>query len=296
MPCRSLVHTQQANPPAAAAGRPCFARTSKLLAVLLAVNQVRLRQPLVLGTDVEEHDCWGLDCYTRRNVYDAVLESGAFLHLRDSPPAAKVGPLSPLADVVAYGLRESWEVPGASSGAAAGGGEGSSAATGVAHQAGDATAAGQAAVAAATAAASAGQQQVLREQANGLQQQQQQQGSGQASPTAASKPQQADDAGVAAQQHQQQPKAEEPPAEQNEAGYDEPADRVKKEQPDQQEEEPGPRGKRARKAPNRDIETGANSSKHSRGAAKAAAQAAILAKAAKQAAAYSEAEKEAAHR
>lgn len=36
------------------------------------------RQPLRLGKDVKEVDSWGMDCYTRRNIIDAVLESQAF--------------------------------------------------------------------------------------------------------------------------------------------------------------------------------------------------------------------------
>ncbi|CAL8467814.1 g7352 [Coccomyxa elongata] len=36
------------------------------------------RRTLVLGRDVLEINSWGFDCYTRRNIHDAVLESGAF--------------------------------------------------------------------------------------------------------------------------------------------------------------------------------------------------------------------------
>lgn len=36
------------------------------------------RNTLKLGTDAEEVDSWGMDCYVRRNILDAVLESGAF--------------------------------------------------------------------------------------------------------------------------------------------------------------------------------------------------------------------------
>lgn len=39
-----------------------------------AVGQQR---PLQLGSDVDEIDSWGFDCYTRRNFCDAVIESGA---------------------------------------------------------------------------------------------------------------------------------------------------------------------------------------------------------------------------
>ncbi len=31
---------------------------------------VRARQCLVLGQHVVEVDCWGMDCYTRRNIFD----------------------------------------------------------------------------------------------------------------------------------------------------------------------------------------------------------------------------------
>uniref|UniRef100_A0A1D2A1F6 SET domain-containing protein n=1 Tax=Auxenochlorella protothecoides TaxID=3075 RepID=A0A1D2A1F6_AUXPR len=36
------------------------------------------RQTLQLGVDVDERDAWGMDCYTRRNIQDAVLDSKAF--------------------------------------------------------------------------------------------------------------------------------------------------------------------------------------------------------------------------
>ncbi|KAL4859889.1 Histone-lysine N-methyltransferase [Chlorella vulgaris] len=36
------------------------------------------RRILRLGEDADEVDSWGMDCYVRRNVMDAVLESGAF--------------------------------------------------------------------------------------------------------------------------------------------------------------------------------------------------------------------------
>lgn len=36
------------------------------------------RKTLVMGVDVDEVDSWGMDCYTRRNILDAVLESQAF--------------------------------------------------------------------------------------------------------------------------------------------------------------------------------------------------------------------------
>eukprot|EP00879_Flechtneria_rotunda_P022236 GHRR01023462.1.p1 GENE.GHRR01023462.1~~GHRR01023462.1.p1 ORF type:complete len:491 (+),score=218.62 GHRR01023462.1:103-1575(+) len=45
------------------------------------VKQVRDRQGLVKGIDVLEIECWGMDCYTRRNVFDAVLEAGTFKHV-----------------------------------------------------------------------------------------------------------------------------------------------------------------------------------------------------------------------
>jgi hypothetical protein len=43
-----------------------------------ANRAVTRRQPLVPGVDVREVHAWGVDCYTRRNVVDAVLESQAF--------------------------------------------------------------------------------------------------------------------------------------------------------------------------------------------------------------------------
>jgi hypothetical protein len=45
-------------------------------------SQVERRACLVPGEDVAEADIWGMDCYTRRNVFDAVVDSGAFAHLR----------------------------------------------------------------------------------------------------------------------------------------------------------------------------------------------------------------------
>jgi hypothetical protein len=39
---------------------------------------VSKRDAVRLGVDVEEIDSWGMDCYTRKNIYDAVLESQAF--------------------------------------------------------------------------------------------------------------------------------------------------------------------------------------------------------------------------
>jgi hypothetical protein len=45
------------------------------------------RQALVKGHDVHEVDCWGMDCYTRRNVFDAVLEGDVFKHLRHVGPS-----------------------------------------------------------------------------------------------------------------------------------------------------------------------------------------------------------------
>lgn len=42
-------------------------------------TQVVSRQALLPGVDVVEADTWGMDCYTRRNVFDAVLEAGAAL-------------------------------------------------------------------------------------------------------------------------------------------------------------------------------------------------------------------------
>ncbi|GFR46120.1 hypothetical protein Agub_g7609 [Astrephomene gubernaculifera] len=50
---------------------------------------VRGRRALVLGEHVKEVDCWGMDCYTRRNIFDAVRESGAFKHCRTGEAASK---------------------------------------------------------------------------------------------------------------------------------------------------------------------------------------------------------------
>lgn len=46
------------------------------------VLQVLHRQALVKSRDVVEVDCWGMDCYTRRNVFDAVLQADVFKHFR----------------------------------------------------------------------------------------------------------------------------------------------------------------------------------------------------------------------
>jgi hypothetical protein len=51
--------------------------------------QVLRRQALVKGHDVHEVDCWGMDCYTRRNVFDAVLEADVFKHLRHVGPRSQ---------------------------------------------------------------------------------------------------------------------------------------------------------------------------------------------------------------
>ena len=39
---------------------------------------VSLRKAVKVGVDVEEIDSWGMDCYTRKNIQDAILESQAF--------------------------------------------------------------------------------------------------------------------------------------------------------------------------------------------------------------------------
>lgn len=38
------------------------------------------RNAVKIGVDVEEIDSWGMDCYTRKNIQDAILESQAFGH------------------------------------------------------------------------------------------------------------------------------------------------------------------------------------------------------------------------
>lgn len=53
-----------------------------LSASLSPCVQVVSRQALIQGVDVVEVDTWGMDCYTRRNVFDAVLEADVFKHLR----------------------------------------------------------------------------------------------------------------------------------------------------------------------------------------------------------------------
>lgn len=50
----------------------------------MCVCQVLHRRALEKNRDVIEVDCWGMDCYTRRNVFDAVLEANVFKHLRDA--------------------------------------------------------------------------------------------------------------------------------------------------------------------------------------------------------------------
>ncbi|GMH38444.1 hypothetical protein BSKO_06328 [Bryopsis sp. KO-2023] len=42
------------------------------------VHAVSERQVLCLGEDIAEVDTWGMDCYTRKNVHDAILEAGVF--------------------------------------------------------------------------------------------------------------------------------------------------------------------------------------------------------------------------
>ncbi len=49
----------------------------------VAVPQVAARNALRLGHEVSEADTWGMDCHTRKNVVDAILDAGAFAHLRD---------------------------------------------------------------------------------------------------------------------------------------------------------------------------------------------------------------------
>lgn len=34
------------------------------------MEQVRRRDVLRMGVDVQEVDCWGMDCFTRKNVFD----------------------------------------------------------------------------------------------------------------------------------------------------------------------------------------------------------------------------------
>lgn len=70
------------------------------------VEAVGERRPLRIGEDVLEVDSWGVDCYTRRNIQDAALQSGAFgkwkapdyrrilASLRAAQPAKKKGKAS----------------------------------------------------------------------------------------------------------------------------------------------------------------------------------------------------------
>ncbi len=51
--------------------------------------QVAARQTLRAGTDVVEVDSWGMDCYSRKNIADAIMEAGVWEHLRGLPPHPK---------------------------------------------------------------------------------------------------------------------------------------------------------------------------------------------------------------
>lgn len=53
------------------------------------VAQVAARQTLRAGTDVVEVDSWGMDCYSRKNIVDAIMEAGVWEHLRGLPPHPK---------------------------------------------------------------------------------------------------------------------------------------------------------------------------------------------------------------
>lgn len=88
------------------------------------MGQVKARKPLVLGVDVSEKDSWGMDCYTRKNLFDAILESGAFSHLRDAKPAvaapAATSPAAQAASDLGNGTAAARaEQPGPSTSAAA---------------------------------------------------------------------------------------------------------------------------------------------------------------------------------
>lgn len=42
------------------------------------IQAVSERKTLELGRDIVEADTWGIDCYTRKNVHDAILEADRF--------------------------------------------------------------------------------------------------------------------------------------------------------------------------------------------------------------------------
>lgn len=42
------------------------------------IQAVSERKTLELGRDITEADTWGIDCYTRKNVHDAILEADTF--------------------------------------------------------------------------------------------------------------------------------------------------------------------------------------------------------------------------
>ncbi|MEW5298262.1 MAG: hypothetical protein WDW36_001407 [Sanguina aurantia] len=50
------------------------------------VEQVRCRDVLRMGVDVQEVDCWGMDCFTRKNVFDVAAAS--LPSLTDAPSAS----------------------------------------------------------------------------------------------------------------------------------------------------------------------------------------------------------------
>lgn len=53
--------------------RPSLCSKEKEAALAAAV---RARRALKLGEQVVEVDCWGMDCYTRRNIFDGEGNEG----------------------------------------------------------------------------------------------------------------------------------------------------------------------------------------------------------------------------
>ncbi|KXZ45516.1 hypothetical protein GPECTOR_53g102 [Gonium pectorale] len=75
-------------------GKELGAESCKLKEAELAAA-VRERRVLKMNEHVVEVDCWGMDCYTRRNIFDAVRESGAFKYCRNGDSEAGSKSLGP---------------------------------------------------------------------------------------------------------------------------------------------------------------------------------------------------------
>ena len=59
--CHCLANNTECGPACGCEGRPCLNRA------------IGLRRQLRPGTDLNEADVWGFDCYTRRNIHDGAL-------------------------------------------------------------------------------------------------------------------------------------------------------------------------------------------------------------------------------